>query len=146
MKRKKKVQRNERYFTNSGIKGYEPLMIIALNHKDLDVWRKSINLVKQVYRLIENMPDSERFGLTNQMKRSAVSITSNIAEGAARESDKEFVQFLYYSLGSIAELETQLIISQELGFLTIMQEVEDDLQRTRQIILGLIRYLKSKKK
>ena len=71
------------------------------------------------------MPDSEKFGLTNQMKRAAISISSNIAEGAARDSDKEFIQFLYYSLGSIVELETQLLISQELGFLNFPNEVEE---------------------
>jgi four helix bundle protein len=117
-----------------------------MNHKDLDAWRKSISLVKKVYHQTEKMPDSEKFVLTSQTRKSAVSIPSNIAEGSARESDKEFIQFLYYSMGSIAELETQLIISQELGLLIISQEVEDDLQKTRQIVLGLIRYLKSKKK
>ena len=72
-----------------------------MNHKDLEAWKKSLSLVKQVYHLAKKMPDSEKFGLTNQMKRAAISISSNIAEGAARDSDKEFIQFLYYSLGSI---------------------------------------------
>jgi four helix bundle protein len=92
------------------------------------------------------MPDSEKYGLISQMKRAAISISSNIAEGAGRDSDKEFIKFLYYSLGSIAELETQLLISQELGFLTIPHEVEDCLQMIRKLIIGLIRYLKSKRK
>ncbi len=116
-----------------------------MNHKELDAWVKSISLVKNVYRLAGQLPASEKFGLTNQIKRAAISIASNIAEGAARDSDKEFVQFLYYALGSIAELETQLIISQELGFLIIPQELSNNLQKTRQILLGLIRYLKSKR-
>jgi four helix bundle protein len=117
-----------------------------MNHKDLEVWKKSLSLVKQVYQLAKKMPYSEKFGLTNQMKRAAISISSNIAEGAARDSDKEFIQFLYYSLGSIAELETQLIISQELGFLTIPDEVGNYLLVIRKLIIGLIRYLKSKRK
>jgi four helix bundle protein len=117
-----------------------------MNHKDLEVWKKSLSLVKAVYKLAENMPDSEKYGLISQMKRAAISISSNIAEGAGRESDKEFIQFLYYSVGSIAELETQLLISQELGFLTIPDEVEDCLQMIRKLIIGLIRYLKSKRK
>ncbi len=117
-----------------------------MNHKDLEVWKKSLSLVKAVYKLAENMPDSEKYGLISQMKRAAISIFSNIAEGAGRESDKEFIQFLYYSVGSIAELETQLLISQELGFLTIPDEVEDCLQMIRKLIIGLIRYLKSKRK
>ncbi len=91
------------------------------------------------------MPESEKFGLTNQMKRAAVSIPSNIAEGAARDSDQEFIHLLYYSLGSAAELEIELIISQELGFLEIPGDVDEHLQKTKQIILGLIRYIKSKK-
>ena len=116
-----------------------------MNHKELDAWANSISLVKKVYRLAECLPSSEKFGLINQIKRAAISISSNIAEGAARDSDKEFIKFLYYALGSIAELETQLIISQELGFLVIPDELNNDLQKTRQIILGLIRYLKSKR-
>jgi four helix bundle protein len=116
-----------------------------MNHKELDAWIKSISLVKDVYRLAGQLPSSEKFGLTNQIKRAAISIASNIAEGAARDSDKEFIQFLYYALGSIAELETQLLISQELGFLTITDNVINDLQKSRQLILGLIRYLKSKR-
>jgi len=94
-----------------------------MNHKELDAWIESISLVKVVYRLAGQLPSSEKFGLINQIRRAAISISSNIAEGAARDSDKEFVQFLYYALGSLAELETQLIISQELGFLTIPHEL-----------------------
>ena len=86
-------------------------------HKDLDVWKKSMDLVEGVYRLTKSFPDSEKYGLTNQMRRCAVSIPSNIAEGAGRNSKKEFKQFLYISLGSISELETQLIISSKLNYL-----------------------------
>jgi len=116
-----------------------------MNHKNLDAWRNSISLVKRIYELVKKMPESEKFGLTNQMKRAAVSIPSNIAEGAARDSDQEFIHFLYYSLGSAAELETEMIISQELGFLQIPGDVDEHLQKTKQIILGLIRYIKLKK-
>ncbi len=116
-----------------------------MNHKNLDAWKKSISLVKKIYKLTEKMPDSEKFGLTTQMRRAAVSIPSNLAEGSARNSDNEFTKFLYYSLGSAAELETQLILSQELGFLSISDDLDEDLQKTKQIILGMIRYLKSKK-
>ena len=86
-------------------------------HKDLDVWKESMNLAKEVYKLTERFPREEIFGLTSQMRRAAVSIPSNIAEGAARKSDKEFIQFLHVSLGSLAEVETQLLLSRELGFL-----------------------------
>ncbi len=116
-----------------------------MDHKNLEVWKKSLYLVKLVYKLTEKLPVSERFGLTNQIKRAAISIASNIAEGSGRDSDKEFIQFLYYSVGSITELETQLIISEELGFLEIPDEVEDCLQILRKLIIGLIKYLKSKR-
>jgi len=116
-----------------------------MNHKNLDAWRNSISLVKKIYQLLEQMPEVEKFGLMHQMKKAVVSIPSNIAEGAARDSDQEFIHYLYISIGSAAELETQLIISQELVFLKIQDEVDEYLQITKQIILGLIGYLKSKK-
>ena len=117
-----------------------------MNHKNPDAWRNSVSLVKIIYKLAERMPESERFGLTHQMKKAAVSIPSNIAGGAARDSDQELIHFLYYSLGSAAELETQLIISQELRFLCIPDDVDDYMQKTKKVILGLIRYIKSKKR
>lgn len=86
-------------------------------HKDLDVWKNSITPAKELYRLTENFPKEETYGLASQMKRAAVSIPSNIAEGAARNSTKEFIQFLYIALGSLAELETQLLLARELEFI-----------------------------
>ena len=79
-------------------------------HKDLDVWKKSMDLVERVYRRTERFPDSEKYGLTNQIRRCAVSVSSNIAEGAARNTDKEFVQFCYIALGSLSELETSSLL------------------------------------
>jgi four helix bundle protein len=70
-----------------------------MDHKDLDVWKKSINFVTRIYRVTEPFPKTEIFGLVNQLRRAAVSIPSNIAEGAARSSDKEFIHFLYIALG-----------------------------------------------
>ena len=75
-------------------------------HKDLDVWKKSIDFVVDIYQVIKRFPLDEKYALANQIKRAAVSISSNIAEGAARSSDKEFLRFLYYSMGSLSELET----------------------------------------
>ena len=80
-------------------------------HKDLDVWKRSIEFVTFVYNFTKNFPKKEIYGFTNQIRRAAVSITSNIAEGAARNYSKEFIQFLFISLGSISELETQIMIS-----------------------------------
>jgi len=87
------------------------------NHKDLIVWQKGIELVKMVYSITSSFPKEEQFGLTSQMRRCSVSIPSNIAEGCGRHSEKELMQFLYITLGSASELETQIIISQELNFL-----------------------------
>lgn len=84
-------------------------------HKDLDVWRDSVALTKAIYLVTESFPKEEMYGLVSQMRRSAVSIPSNIAEGAARQGGKEFIQFLYMALGSASELDTQLEISKSIG-------------------------------
>jgi four helix bundle protein len=86
------------------------------NDKDLLVWRKGIELAKGIYRLTQNFPSEEKFGLTAQMRRAAVSIPSNLAEGQARHTSGEFVQFISYAEGSAAELDTQLILAVELSF------------------------------
>jgi len=112
-------------------------------HKDLDVWKKSMTLVSDVYKYTQSFPTEEKYGIVSQMRRSAVSIPSNIAEGSARNSTKEFVQFLYVSLGSIAELDTQIEIADRLGYKTkssIYSLIED----VRKMILGLIKYQKKK--
>lgn len=85
-------------------------------HENLDIWKLSIEFVTKVYSLTQHFPSEEKFGLISQMRRAAISIPSNIAEGAARKSNKEFLQFLYISLGSIAEIDTQLIISDNLEY------------------------------
>jgi four helix bundle protein len=118
---------------------------MTMIHNKLEVWKKAIQLVKDVYVLSGNIPDSERFGLISQMRWSAVSIPSNIAEGSARKSDKEFIQFLHLSLGSIAELETQLIICDELDYINELAVIIEKLHSVRQLILGLIKYLNCKK-
>lgn len=113
-------------------------------HKDLEVWKGSMAFVTEVYGIARSFPKEELFGLTSQIKRCAVSIPSNIAEGAARQHKKENLQFLYVASGSLSELETQLIISHNLGF--INEEKLSDL--TSKMILiraqlhGLIKYLK----
>ena len=113
-------------------------------HKDLDVWKESMTLAKEVYKLTKSFPQEETYGLASQMKRAAVSIPSNIAEGAARNSSKEFIQFLYMSLGSLAELETQLLLSRELGFLK-NEELNGSVEQIRRMLLGLIKYMRGKR-
>ena len=115
-----------------------------MTHKDLDVWKLSVDLVVDIYRLTESFPKNELYGLTSQIRRAAVSIPSNIAEGAARKNTKEFIQFLYISLGSIAEIDTQLIISQRLGYAEINGELADRIEHVRKMLINLIRKLKEK--
>jgi four helix bundle protein len=87
------------------------------SYQDLEVWKSSIALVKEVYQVTARFPSSEIYGLTNQIRRASVSIPSNIAEGQGRISPKEFRQFLSISIGSLAEVETQLIIAKEINYL-----------------------------
>ena len=112
------------------------------NHKDLEVWKKSMDLVSNIYKITESFPNKELYGLTNQIRRAAVSIPSNIAEGAARNSKKEFIQFLYISLGSLSELETQIIIANRLEYLNNLDTLSEDLKFVQKLINGLIYYLK----
>ena len=116
-------------------------------HKDLDAWKNAINLVLKVYQITEKFPKQEMYGLTNQIRRAAVSIPSNIAEGAARKYNKEFIQFLYVSQGSLSELETQLILSEKLEFISseIFEDLDQDMKVIRSQISGLISYLTNKK-
>jgi|AntAceMinimDraft_16_1070373.scaffolds.fasta_scaffold451022_1 four helix bundle protein len=113
-------------------------------HKDLDAWRKSLDLVEMVYKVTKEFPKEELYGLTNQLRRAAVSIPSNIAEGAGRGSKKEFIQFLHIALGSLSEVETQLIIAKRLGYLDNLDSIEEQIQTVRKLILGLIRYLRAR--
>lgn len=108
------------------------------NHRDLDVWKVSMELVRDVYALTREYPREELYALTSQVRRSAVSIPSNIAEGAARNSKREFTQFLYIALGSCAELETQLLIARDLGYAS-SEAIFQKLDRIRYMLLGLIR-------
>ena len=114
-------------------------------HKDLDVWKKAMDLAAQAYSLTARFPKEELYGLTSQMRRSAVSIPSNIAEGAARNSNKEFIQFLYVALGSFSEIETQLLLATRLKLIN-EPLLFDNIESIRKMLLGLIKFLKSKEK
>jgi len=106
------------------IKGDFKLQNNINDFKDLEVWQKSILLVKKVYLLTHQFPKSEQFGLTSQIRRSAVSIPSNIAEGHARIGIKEYRHFISIALGSSAELETQIIIGLELEYIDSVDDME----------------------
>lgn len=110
-------------------------------HRDLDVWKRSIDFVTCIYKVTESFPKSELYGLTSQIRRSAVSIPSNIAEGATRKGKNEFKQFLYIALASGAELETQLIISGNLGYAKEEQKEQliNELATISRMIQGLLK-------
>ncbi|AYN69187.1 four helix bundle protein [Euzebyella marina] len=111
------------------------------NYKDLIVWQKSMDLVEKVYHLTATFPQEERFGLTSQIRRCAVSIPSNIAEGAGRKSKKVFRNFLEISNGSINELKTQLEISKRIGFISEneLENIFDLCNEVQKITITLIK-------
>ena len=115
-------------------------------HHKLKVWEKSISFVKHIYELTSKLPEEEKFGLTSQMRRAAISIASNIAEGAGRNNHKEFINFLRISQGSIAELETQILIGQDLGHFQdiTIQTFLEDLDEISKMIIGLQKSLRKK--
>jgi four helix bundle protein len=115
------------------------------SHKDLNVWKKSMEFVQNIYRITREFPQVEQYGLSAQMRRSAISIPSNIAEGAARNSVKEFKQFLYISLGSAAEIETQLEIAEGLGYISNGKSLQTNIIEIRKMLMGLISFVTKKK-
>ena len=111
------------------------------NHKELLVWQKAMQLVVDVYNLIRLLPKEEKYGLSDQMRRAAISIPSNIAEGNARSSQKDMVHFLYIAQGSRAELETQLELCELIGYIS-KDRLEPVLMQTQEIgrmLSGLIK-------
>ena len=115
-----------------------------MNHKDLEVWKKSMDLVETIYKLTQTFPDSEKFGLTSQMRRSAVSIPSNIAEGSARKGDKELIHFLYIALGSLSELDTQYTIAVRINYTSKEENIENQINDVKKLLLGFRNYLEGK--
>jgi four helix bundle protein len=116
-------------------------------HENLDVWVKAVDFVVTIYRLTDCFPKEERFGLTSQIRRAAVSIPANIAEGAARRSAREFAYFLSVAQGSASELNTELLISWKLGYLQQTDYLKlcassDDIGR---MITGLVKYVNQRR-
>ena len=115
------------------------------SYRDLLVWQKGIALTKSIYRITQNFPSEERYGLISQMRRAAVSIPSNIAEGQARRTTGEFLQFLSHAEGSLAELDTQVFLSLELRFLPEAEghPLFDLITELRKMLNGLRRKLQN---
>ncbi len=114
--------------------------------KELEIWKISRALCSSIYLATNDFPQAEKFGITNQMRRASVSIPSNIAEGASRKSNKDFSRFLEIAIGSCYELETQLIISNDLGFLGYekLQNLQGELNRVTMMTSKFITTLKAR--
>jgi four helix bundle protein len=117
-------------------------------HKNLELWKKGIEIAKLIYQVTEKFPKAEKFGLIAQMRRTAVSIPSNVAEGAARHTSKEFTQFLHNAQGSLSELDTQIIIAYELGFINNEDQklLEKELTHENKMLTGLMKSLRNRDK
>ncbi|HDQ03881.1 MAG TPA: four helix bundle protein [Deltaproteobacteria bacterium] len=115
-------------------------------HKKLDVWRESVDLATNIYKITEDFPKTEIYGLTAQIRRAVISISSNIAEGAARHSPKEFLHFLTIAGGSLSELDTQIEIAYNLNFLAAetKQDVDQKIESIAAKLAGLIQNIKKK--
>lgn len=115
------------------------------SYRDLRIWRKGIELVKEVYELTKRFPTHERYGLADQLSRSSVSVPSNITEGQARQHTSEFRQILYVALGSAADVDTQITIARELGYVEEAEagDIQDRIDELRRMTYGLIARLAS---
>ena len=113
-------------------------------HKDLRAWQSAVLLVEDVYRLTASFPGNEQFGLTSQMRRAAVSVPSNIAEGSARNGTRELIHFLGMATGSLAELDTQLELAVRLGYCPPQEVLQSRLDQVSALTLALIKSLKEK--
>jgi four helix bundle protein len=114
---------------------------MTIPYKNLIIWQKSFSLACKIYKITESFPQKEIYGLSSQIQRAAVSIPSNIAEGSKRTTKKDFIHFLHVALGSCAELETQILLSKEIGYITEKQsnEILKDIDEVLRILGGFIK-------
>lgn len=117
------------------------------SYRDLEVWQKSMRLAKRIYQVTQTFPGDERFGLTNQLRRAAVSVPSNLAEDHARFGAGEFSRFISITMGSIAELETQILLSSDLGYISgaVAEEVLGELDGIGKMLRGLAKSIQRRR-
>jgi len=115
------------------------------NFKNLEIWKKSRALVKEVYHLTNDFPSEEKFGLTLQIRRSSISVPSNIAEGCGRGTDKQLIQFLNISIGSLCELETQIYLANDLEFIDnqVNNKIIQEIAEVRKMVMGFKNSIKT---
>ena len=128
----------------SYVDDYKEMKEKILSYKDLEVWKNGVKLAKDIYWLTETFLYHELYALTSQLRRAAVSVSSNIAEGYVRNSTKEFVHFLYISLGSLAEIDTQLQLAKELNYTENTEELQNFIEMQMKQIRSFINALKRK--
>ncbi len=116
------------------------------NYKELKVWQKSCQLCLEIYRITKRFPTEERYGLTSQIRRSAVSVPSNIAEGYGRKTTPEYIQALYVAYGSNCELETQILLSGDLNYIIVedMKKLQNEMGEVERMLKALIKSLENK--
>jgi len=116
------------------------------NYKELKVWQRSYQLCLKIYKVTTIFPKEERYGLTSQIRRSAVSIPSNIAEGYGRKTTADYIRYLYIAYGSVCELETQILLSMDLGYIdsAVIEKIKDEIQQIERMLKGLIKSLENK--
>ena len=110
------------------------------NYRELEIWKASINFCTPIYNITSKFPEEEKFGIISQLRRAAISVPSNIAEGSAR-SDKDFIRFLEYSLGSCREIDTQLLVSINLEYIKF-EEIENLIGELNRIIVMINNFIK----
>ena len=117
------------------------------SYRDLEVWQKAMTLAKRIYQITQKFPSEERFGLTNQLRRAAVSVPSNLAEGHARFGAGEFSRFISITMGSVAELETQILLSSDLGCIRteIAQDILAELDAIGKMLRGLAKAIERRR-
>jgi len=117
---------------------------VQRNHRKLRAWQQAVDLVCTVYRFTDAFPDSERFGLTSQMRRAAVSVPANIAEGFARSGTRELLHFLSIASGSLSELDTLAEVAVKLGYISSSDKIQQDIDDVSGLVMGLSASLKRK--
>ena len=116
------------------------------NYKELKVWQRSYQLCLEIYKITKGFPDEEKYGITSQLRRAAVSVSSNIAEGYGRKTTPEYIQFLYIAYGSTCEMETQILLSGDLGYITTgkLEMLIEGIREVERMLKALIKSLENK--
>ena len=123
------------------------MSITFKSYRDLEVWQRSMQLAKRIYQVTQKFPSDERFGLTNQLRRAPVSVPSNLAEGHARFGAGEFSRFISIAMGSVAEIETQILLSADLGYLKdgLSTAILDELETIGKMLRGLAKAISKRR-